>query len=507
MTATTIETPSPQSAPGPDEAVAAYSHRQIMTIMSGLMLGMLLAVLDQTIISTALTRISEDFHRPDLYSWVVTSYLLTSTASTPLYGKLGDLYGRKKIFQIAIVIFLLGSALAGLSQSMIQLIIFRGVQGLGAGGLISLALAIVGDVISPRERGRYQGYFGAMFAASSILGPLIGGFLVDQASWRWVFYVNIPVGIVALIVIRRVLTIDYARRTARLDIFGALLLVGGVSLFLIAVQDAGQQARITQTIFIVAIAGLALIVGFAGWEKRAAEPILPPRLFGNAVFRVTSTLSLITGAIMFGAIIFMPQYLQLVRGSSPTLSGLRLLPLLAGMLITSVGSGRLVTKLGRYKIFIIAGTGVMTAGMALLTLIRVGTNGWLLSAMLFVVGFGLGLFIQNTVLATQNSVDIADLGTATSAVTFLRTLGGAVGASSLGAIIIAYQRSHVAGDIERYGPHAGPLVTFTHGMDHAYLWTVPIGLAAFVLSFFMRELNLRTTAATSARTATAEPAA
>ncbi len=503
MTAT-IEAPPPASAPAPDAGSTPYSHRQIMVIMSGLMLGVLLAALDQTIISTALTRISEDFHRPDLYSWVVTSYLLTATASTPLYGKLGDLYGRKTIFQIAIVIFLLGSALAGLSQSMFQLIIFRGVQGVGAGGLISLALAIIGDVIPPRERGRYQGYFGAVFGASSILGPLIGGFLVDQASWRWVFYVNIPVGVIALIVIHRVLTIDYEKRAARLDILGAALLVGGVSLFLIAVQDAGQKARMTSTIWMLAVIGLALICGFLSWERRAAEPVLPLRLFRNSVFRVTSMLSLVTGVIMFGSIIFLPQYLQLVRGISPTISGLRLLPLLTGMIVTSIGSGRLVTKLGRYKIFIVVGTGILTAGMALLALIRVDTNSWVLSAMLFVVGFGLGLFIQNTILATQNGVGIADLGTATSAVMFLRTLGGAIGASILGAIIIAYQRSHLAGDIERYGAHEGPRQTFTHGMDRAYLWAVPIGLVAFALSFFLREVRLRTTAATSARTATAE---
>ncbi len=503
MTAT-IEAPPPESVSAPNAGSTPYSHRQIMVIMSGLMLGVLLAALDQTIVSTALTRISQDFHRPDLYSWVVTSYLLTSTASTPLYGKLGDLYGRKTIFQIAVVIFLLGSALAGLSQSMLQLIVFRGVQGVGAGGLISLALAIIGDIIAPRQRGRYQGYFGAVFGAASILGPLIGGFLVDQASWRWVFYVNIPLGVFTLIVIQRVLTITYAHRTVRLDVFGALLLVSGVSLFLIAVQDAGQQARITETIWILAGIGLALIVGFLGWERRAAEPILPLRLFGNAVFRVTSALSLVTGAVMFGAVIFLPQYLQLARGISPTLSGLRLLPLLAGMIVTTIGAGRLVTKLGRYKIFIVVGTGVMTVGIALLALIRLDTNGWVLSAMLFVVGAGLGLFIQNTVLATQNGVGIADLGTATSAVMFLRTLGGAVGASSLGAIIIAYQRSHLVGDIEHYGPHDGPLQTFVHGMDRAYLWAVPVGLTAFALSFFLREQRLRTTAATSARTTTVE---
>jgi EmrB/QacA subfamily drug resistance transporter len=266
----------------PPSEPRVYTHRQILAIMSGLMLGMLLAALDQTIVSTALTTISKDFHRPDLYSWVVTSYLLTSTVTTPLYGKVSDLFGRKRIFQFAIVVFLIGSALSGLSGSMYQLIIFRGVQGLGAGGLMSLALAIVGDVIPPRQRGRYQGYFGGVFGAASVLGPLIGGFLVDQASWRWVFYVNLPIGIVALLVINRVLQLDHQPRKAKIDWGGALLMVAGVSLLLVGVQTAGQDAKITTTALVYAIAGLALIVGFIGWELRVAtEPILPMRLFRN----------------------------------------------------------------------------------------------------------------------------------------------------------------------------------------------------------------------------------
>ena len=320
-----------------------YSHRQIQLIMSGLMMGMLLAALDQTIVSTALTTISRDFNRLDLYSWVVTAYLLTSTASTPLYGKISDQFGRKRIFQAAIVIFLVGSVLSGLSQSMYQLIIFRGVQGLGAGGLMTLALAIVGDVIPPRERGRYQGYFGAVFGVASVIGPLVGGFLVDQASWRWVFYVNIPVGAVALVVINRVLRLDDVPRRSKIDIVGSLLIVSGVSLFLVAVQDAGSAAKISGTAWAFGIPGLLLIVAFVWWEGRAAEPIIPLKLFRNRVFSVSNLLGFITGAVMFGALIFLPQYFQRVRGISPTQSGLRLLPMLAGMLLMSsarAGSSR-----------------------------------------------------------------------------------------------------------------------------------------------------------------------
>lgn len=468
-----------------------YTHRQILVIMSGLMLGMLLAALDQTIVSTALTTISRDFHRPDLYSWVVTSYLLTSTVTTPLYGKISDLFGRKRIFQFAIVVFLVGSVLSGLSQNMYQLILFRAVQGIGAGGLMSLAFSIVGDVIPPRERGRYQGYFGAVFGTSSVLGPLIGGFLVDQASWRFVFYVNIPIGIVALVVINRVLHIDHKARKAHIDWTGALLLVLGMSLLLVGAQAAGQKAAITTTSLIYAISGLVIVAGFVWWETRATEPILPLRLFRNKVFAVANTLGLITGAVMFGAIIFLPQYLQTVRGVSPTLSGLRLLPLLAGVLIASIGSGRVISRRGRYKKYVVVGTAITAVGIASLTQITVSTNAWLFAAMIFVVGIGLGLFMQTLILAVQNSIDAADMGVGTSAVTFFRTLGGAIGASVLGAILIEQEKVSTAGYVARYGAKAGPLHAFTHGMDQAYLWAVPVAVIAFGLSFLLKEIKLR----------------
>ncbi|MCU4184980.1 MFS transporter [Acidiferrimicrobium sp. IK] len=471
-----------------------YNHRQILLIMSGLLLGMLLAALDQTIVSTALTTISRDFHRPDLYSWVVTAYLLTSTVTTPLYGKISDLYGRKRIFQLAIVIFLAGSVLSGLSQNMFQLIGFRAVQGLGAGGLMSLAMSIIGDVIPPRDRGRYQGYFGAVFGASSVLGPLIGGFLVDQASWRWVFYVNIPIGIVALVVVNRVLQLDHNPRRARIDWTGAVLLVAGVGLFLVGVQDAGQTASFTTASMVYGVVGLLLTVAFVFWERRAAEPILPLRLFSNKVFSVANLMGFITGAVMFGAIIFLPQYMQTVRHVSPTLSGLRLLPLLGGLLITSIGSGQLISRTGKYKAYVVVGTAITTIGFVLLTRISVDTNFWVVSGMIFVVGAGLGLFMQTLVLAVQNSVKPQDMGVGTSAVTFFRTLGGAIGSAVLGAVLIAQEKSSAPGYIHRYGPVQGPLHAFTHGMDQAYLYAVPVAALAFVISFALREIKLRSSA-------------
>jgi MFS family permease len=311
-------------APEPD-GIPALTHRQILVIMSGLMLGMFLATLDQTIVGTALPTIAGDFHRQDLLSWVVTVYLLTSTISTPLYGKASDLYGRKRVLQLSIVIFLIGSALCGIAQSMGQLIAFRALQGLGAGGLMSLALAVIADIIPPRERGRYQGYFGAVFVSSSLIGPLLGGFFVDNASWRWVFYINLPLGLLALVVTNRVLTMPFTQRKVSIDWAGAGLLVAGISALLVAVQSGGRDFAWTSgEMAILVTAGVLLVVAFVVRERSAVEPILPPRLFGNGSFRVASSIGFVSGAVMFGTILFIPQYLQLVRGESATVSAVHL---------------------------------------------------------------------------------------------------------------------------------------------------------------------------------------
>lgn len=489
----TEEAVVPAPAGGPVEVpVPEYTHRQILLILSGLAVGLLLGSLDQTIVSTALTRISEQFHRVDLYSWVVTAYLLTSTASTPLYGKISDQFGRKRIFQGSIVVFLAGSALCGLSQSMYELIAFRAVQGIGAGGLMTLAFAIIGDVIAPRERGRYQGYFGAIFAVSSVIGPLVGGFLVDQASWRWVFYVNLPIGAVGLVLINRVLKMDHRPRRSKVDVAGSLLIVGGVSLLLVGVQVAGAAARMTTVAWAYLVPGVVLLLAFGWWETRAPEPIIPLHLFRNRVFAVSNTVGFIAGTVMFGALLFVPLYMQHVQGISPTSSGLRMLPMLAGVLLSSIVIGRAVSRYGRYKAYVVVGTAVLAAGVALMSTLSVSTGGWTLSGMLFVVGVGMGMFMQILVVAVQNAVPREYMGVGTAAVTFFRTLGGAIGAAVLGAVLILQQKSSLPGYVRTYGQGAKAADhAFVYGMDRGFVYTVPAAILAFLLSFLLREVHLR----------------
>ena len=414
---------------------AGLSHRQIQIVFVGLMLGMLLAALDQTIVATALPTIVGELGGQDKLAWVVTSYLLTSTASTPLWGKISDLYGRKSLFQTAIAVFLVGSVLIGLSQNMGTLIAFRAVQGLGAGGLMSLAQAIIGDIVAPRERGRYQGYMGSVFAVSSVAGPLLGGFFVDHLSWRWCFYVNLPIGLVALVVTSSVLNLPFKRHEHRVDYVGAALLVASVTPLLLFLEWGGREYEWgSPTIIGLAIGGVLMTACFLWWESRADEPIVPLRLFRNAVFSVASAASFIIGAAMFGAIIFMPQYMQIVRGHSPTESGLMMLPMMVGIMLTSISSGRRIAATGRYKKFPIVGMCIMTVGLYLLSFLDTDTSFLQQSASIFVVGFGIGMVMQVLVLATQNAVEQRDLGTATATVTFFRSMGGAMGVAVFGAI-------------------------------------------------------------------------
>ena len=439
-----------QSArPGVDASGPEALHgRQLWLVLGALMLGMLLAALDQTIVATALPTIVGDLGGASNLAWIVTAYLLASTASTPLWGKLGDMYGRKRFFQAAIVIFLAGSVLAGLSESMGQLIAFRALQGIGGGGLMIGAQTIVGDVVAPANRGRYQGLFGAMFGLAAVLGPLAGGLLVDNASWRWVFYINLPVGVVALLVTGAFLPATERRVSHVIDYLGATLVAAGTTCLVLMTSLGGTTyAWGSPTIVTLGVAGVVLLALFVAVERRAEEPILPLRLFKNRVFGVSSALGFVVGFAMFGAITFLPVYLQVVKGVNPTASGLWLLPLLAGLLLTSVGSGQLISRTGHYKVFPIVGTALMTIGLLLLSRLGPDTSWLDASLYMFVFGMGLGSVMQVTVIATQNAVDHKDLGAATSGVTYFRSMGGSFGTTVFGSIFANRLSANIADNL------------------------------------------------------------
>ncbi|MGW3888849.1 MDR family MFS transporter [Micromonospora chokoriensis] len=412
------------------------NRQQIRLLMVGLMTGMLLAALDQTIVGTALPTIVGELGGINHYSWVVTAYLLASTASTPLYGKMADLYGRRPVFLFSIGTFLVGSLLAGLSQNMTQLIITRGIQGLGAGGLLTLAFTIISDVVSPRERGRYQGLFGAVFGISSVAGPLVGGYFAET-DWRWIFYINVPLAILAIVVCYHVMRlIPFERRDHSIDWLGAGLLVAGVSALLLALSWGGNEyAWGSGVIISLFVVGAVLGVLFVLQEARVAEPILPLRLFRSATFALANSALLIIGLVMFGSIIFIPLYLQIVKGASPTRSGLLMLPMMAGIIITSILTGRAMTRIGRYKWFPVAGSVTLLVGMFLFTRLEVTTSLWVAFGFMVVIGVGLGLCMQSLILAVQNAVSVRDLGAGTSSATFFRSLGGSFGVAILGTVL------------------------------------------------------------------------
>jgi EmrB/QacA subfamily drug resistance transporter len=413
----------------------AAHNPSIRMIFGALFLVLLLAALDQTIVSTALPTIVGELGGLTHLSWVVTAYLLTSTVVTPLYGKFGDLYGRKIVLQVAIVVFLVGSALCGLAQNMVQLIVFRGLQGVGGGGLIVITMAVIGDLIPPRERGRYQGLFGAVFGLATIIGPLLGGFFVDHLTWRWIFYINLPTGVLALAVIAIALPARPSRRRHTIDYLGAALLSLALTAVILATSLGGNSFPWGSP-FIVAMGGTAIlsILAFVAVEARSSEPILSLSLFRNRTFAITSAVGLIVGLSLFGSVTYLPIHLQLVKGESPTASGLQLMPMMLGMLVTSVVSGRLISRWGRYRPFPIAGTILMTIGLLLMSRISVETSVWETSADALVLGLGMGMIMQVLVLAVQNSVDYEHLGVATSGATLFRAIGGALGVAVFGAI-------------------------------------------------------------------------
>jgi EmrB/QacA subfamily drug resistance transporter len=523
MSATAAQPKSAPSSPG------ALSHKQIMTILSGLMLGMFLAALDQTIVSTAIRTIGDDLNGLSVQAWVTTAFLITSTIATPLFGKLSDIYGRKPLFMIAITIFIVGSALCGLAQSMYMLAAFRAFQGIGAGGIMPLALAIIGDIIPPRERARYQGYFMAVFATSSVLGPVIGGFLAGQGhllgipGWRWIFYINVPIGILALSVVMRVLQLDHSRREHRIDWNGAgALVVGLVPLLIIAEQGRtwGWDSGSAFVCYVLGAAGLAAFVWVEG--KMGDDALLPLRLFRNGVFSVGSAQAALIGMGMFGGIAAIPLYLQIVKGASPTKAGLLLLPLIGAMMIASLTAGQVTSRTGRYKIFPVLGSILMVLGLALMTQIGADTALWQTDVYMAVFGLGLGMNMQSIVLAMQNSVEPKDMGVATSAVTFFRQVGGSLGTAIFLSILFTRASSNIPHELAKNHVQLPPgetfdinntsglnqlppavkhpiLVGFSNAMDVVFLVGAIVLLGAIVLSVMLKEVPLRMVSGQQAR--------
>lgn len=493
-------------------AQPALTHRRIRLVYGALMLGMLLASLDETILATALPTIVGEFGGLDRLSWVVTAYILAATVSAPLYGKLGDVYGRKLLFQAAIVIFLAGSALSGAAHGMTALILFRIVQGVGAGGLIVGSQAITGDVVPARRRARYQGYIVATFAIASIAGPALGGLFVDQLSWRWIFYANLPLGALALLVVAIVLPAPTARRSRPIDIVGMVLLTAGVAPLTLALTLGGTEyAWSSPEVLALTAGGCAVLTAFVAQERRARDPVVPLGLFRNAVFSAATAAGLFTNLARWSVIVYLPLYLQLVKGVSPTASGLQLLPLMGSTVVAAVLSGRFITQVGHYKVFPIAGTGLMTIGLYLLSRLDADTDESVLRLGMVVLGLGLGLSMQVLVLAAQNAVARPDLGVATSTATFFRTIGGSLGVAFFGAIFanrLAYwlHRSPVTGGLDKDpdiligGPEEvlalpaevrdAVVDAFALALQDVFLWAIPFAVLAFGITLVTRELPL-----------------
>jgi EmrB/QacA subfamily drug resistance transporter len=497
-----------------DEApIADLSHRRVLIIIGALMLGMFLAALDQTIVSTALPTIVADLHGASHLAWIVVAYLLAVTVSTPLWGKLGDQYGRKTFFQAAIVIFLCGSALSGLSHTMTELIAFRAIQGLGGGGLMVGAQAIVGDIVSPRERGRYQGLFGAVFGLASVVGPLLGGVFVEQLSWHWIFYINLPIGALALAVIAIQVPGRLGRVHHVIDYLGAtVLMLSATCLVLFTSLGGTTYPWGSPGMIAFAVAGVVLLGVFVFVERRAVEPVLPLHLFSNRGFSSTSVVGFIVGLALFGAITYLPVFFQIVHGESPTKSGLQLLPLLAGLIVFSTASGIIISRTGRYRAFPIAGTALMAVGMLLLSQVGVGTSLVVSALFMFVLGVGLGCVMQVLVLIVQNAVPYGELGVATSGATFFRSIGGSIGTAIFGAIfsnvLVGNLVKHLGSArlphglssssitpavLEKLTPavHHDIAAAYAQSIQTVFIIAVPIAVVAFLAAWFIPHVELR----------------
>ncbi len=501
--------------PAPPQA-AEVPRRRVLIVIGALMLTMLLAALDQTIVSTALPTIVGELGGLNHLSWVVTSYLLAITVVTPLYGKLGDLYGRKIVLQRALVLFLVGSALCGQAQGMTELIAFRAIQGLGGGGLMVSAQATVGDVVSPRERGRYMGLFGAVFGVASIAGPLIGGFFTTHTSWRWIFYINLPLGLLALVVLAIALPGTSERKQHRVDYLGTLLLAISLA-SLVLLTTLGGTTYGWGSGFIVGLGLLSALAmaAFVRVEHRAPEPILPPELFRNPVFRITSAIGFVVGFSLFGALTYLPLFQQVVRGLSPTASGLQLVPLMIGLLAASIGSGQLISRTGRYKRFPILGTAIAVVGLLLLSRLKPGTGSLEAGAYMLVLGVGLGFTMQVLVLAVQNAVPYSQLGVATSSATLFRSIGGSLGTAILGAIFANRLADELAAKLPKGSAGAASLASgqidpeqlkllpaalhdsyvhsFTDSISTVFLIAAIVVAVAFALAWLLEERPLRKT--------------
>ena len=444
MTATAIR-------PADSASSGALTHRQILTILSGLVMGMFLAALDQTIVSTAIKTIGNDLHDLQAQAWVTTAFLITSTVSAPLFGKLSDIYGRKRLFMLAIVIFVVGSALCGLSTSMYELAGFRAFQGLGAGGIMPLAIAVIGDIIPPRERARYQGYMMAVFASASVLGPVLGGLLAGTtdflgvSGWRWIFYINVPLAVVALVVITKVLKLDHSRRERRIDWWGSLMLVVGLVPLLVVAEQGQSWGWASVASFTCYVLGAGGLIVFVWVQHRMGDDaLLPLRLFRNRTFSVASGQVTIIGMAMFGGLAVIPLYLQIVKGASPTKSGLLLLPLVAGLMLSSLTAGRLIARTGRYKVFPVVGSVLMLAGMLLLTTLRADSALWTTDIYMAVFGIGLGMNMQSLVLAMQNAVPAKDMGVASAGSAFFRSVGGTLGTAIFLSVLFSQAGTKIA---------------------------------------------------------------